>query len=354
MSKQKHVYVVPYSQVQLENKLFNKSGDVGQRTWAFVRDYCAKNGIALDTIDYWDSNNKSDNDRLLVLTHPGQSLFRRIVYFLRVVRMRFFKTPCYKIKYIGFNRLLEQFPKRVLFHGEAEVVIPSVFKNLPRLEQVYDKIYLMRQTDKFGYFLDPQLFDAPVEPYFSNRSRKFLMMMNNNKKPKLRKNELYSERLRAIKYFSKTDEFDLYGGRWNRHIYFPYTFYKKYIKKVYMGYSDNKLETVSRYNFAICFENEKASGFVTEKMLDCLLVGTIPVYWGAPNITDFVPANCFIDFRKFRDYDALLTHLKKITPKEIEEYKESMLAYYKSDKFKVFTKPYFARIVVDVINKYLY
>jgi len=352
MPKQKHVYVVPYSHLQLKNNLFNKSGDVGQKAWAFVRDYCKKNDIILDTIDYWKSGESQDG-KLLVLTSPDEGLAHRIVYFLRVVRMAIFRTPCYKIKYFGFNRLLRQFSRKLLFHGEAEAVIPSVFRDLPRLKQIYDKVYLMRQTDEVGYFLDPQLFEAPVEPYFSNRNRKFLMMMNNNKRPKSRKNELYSERLKAIKYFSKTGEFDLYGGRWNRRIYFPYTFYKKYVKKTYRGYSNNKLETVSGYNFAICFENEIASGFVTEKMLDCLLVGTIPVYWGAPNITDFVPANCFIDFRKFKDYDALLTHLKHITPQEMDEYRKNMQAYYKSQKFEVFTKLYFARTVVDAINKYL-
>ena len=352
MSQQKHVYIVPHSHVQLQNNLFNKSGDVGQRTWAFVKDYCAERDILLDTVDYWKPG-ESEDSSLFVLTHPNEDLAHRLVYLFRVIRMKVFGTPYYKIKYFGFNRFLKQFSKKVLFHGEAEVVIPSVFRNLERLKRIYDKIYLMRQTDEFGYLLDPQLYDSPVEPYFSNKDRKFLVMMNNNKKPAVRGNELYSERLRAIKYFSKTGEFDLYGGRWDRHIYFPYTLYKKYVKKTHRGYSNNKLETVSRYKFAICFENEIAPGFVTEKMLDCLLVGTVPVYWGAPNITDFVPANCFIDFRKFKNYDALLEYLKKITPEEMEEYRNNMRAYYKSQMFQIFTKPYFARTVLDAINKYL-
>ncbi|MCH7516357.1 MAG: hypothetical protein IIB08_04405 [Bacteroidetes bacterium] len=98
----------------------------------------------MDTIDYWKPG-ESEDGKLLVLTHPNEGLVHRVVYLLRVVRMAIFGTPCYKIKYYRFDRLLKQFSKKILFHGEAETVIPSVLKDLPRLKQVYDKIYLMRQ-----------------------------------------------------------------------------------------------------------------------------------------------------------------------------------------------------------------
>jgi len=48
-------------------------------------------------------------------------------------------------------------------------------------------------------------------------------------------------------------------------------------------YHDNydKMETLSPYRFSIVLENERTPGFFTEKLIDCISVGTIPIYWGA-------------------------------------------------------------------------
>jgi len=37
----------------------------------------------------------------------------------------------------------------------------------------------------------------------------------------------------------------------------------------------------------------------------------------------------------------------------MEEYRNNMRAYYKSQMFQIFTKPYFARAVLEAIDKYL-
>lgn len=48
-------------------------------------------------------------------------------------------------------------------------------------------------------------------------------------------------------------------------------------------YHDNpdKLETLAPYRYSIVIENERSAGFFTEKLVDCVSVGTIPIYWGA-------------------------------------------------------------------------
>lgn len=114
--------------------------------------------------------------------------------------------------------------------------------------------------------------------------------------------ELYSDRLRSIRWFelSASADFDLYGMGWDGAL-FP----------SYRGKVDDKLATLSRYRFAICYENAKLyPGYITEKILDCFRAGTVPVYGGAPNIGQWVPADCFIDIGRFGTYDALYQHLK--------------------------------------------
>lgn len=46
---------------------------------------------------------------------------------------------------------------------------------------------------------------------------------------------------------------------------------------------------IAAYPFYLAFENCRSEDYVTEKLLRALAVGTIPVYRGAPNITDLLP-----------------------------------------------------------------
>ena len=74
-----------------------------------------------------------------------------------------------------------------------------------------------------------------------------------------------------------------------------------------------KLETIARYKFTLAFENAISQDYVTEKFYQPLIVGSVPVYRGAPNIDDFAPGeHCFInatDFRSPRELSEYLLHL---------------------------------------------
>lgn len=49
----------------------------------------------------------------------------------------------------------------------------------------------------------------------------------------------------------------------------------------------DKLDGVKDYRFSIVVENDKYETYYTEKLTDCFATGTIPVYWGAPDIGEF-------------------------------------------------------------------
>lgn len=48
-----------------------------------------------------------------------------------------------------------------------------------------------------------------------------------------------------------------------------------------------KEEALIDYRYSIIIENAKTNNYFTEKLIDCLIVGTIPIYWGCPNIDKF-------------------------------------------------------------------
>lgn len=63
-----------------------------------------------------------------------------------------------------------------------------------------------------------------------------------------------------------------------------------------------KLDIIKQYKFTIAFENAISKDYVTEKFFEPLIVGSVPVYLGAPNIEIFSPEeHAFIDVR---DYDS--------------------------------------------------
>jgi hypothetical protein len=112
---------------------------------------------------------------------------------------------------------------------------------------------------------------------------------------------------------------------------------------------ESKYEALSKYNFAICYENAIFPGYVMEKIFDCFFVGTIPIYLGAPDIEKYVPKKCFIDRRDFSSYDELGKYLKSLGEPEINAYRENIHQYLTSEQFKPFTKENWAEMFIRLI-----
>lgn len=46
---------------------------------------------------------------------------------------------------------------------------------------------------------------------------------------------------------------------------------------------------MSNFRFYLSFENSRVEGYVTEKLWNALLYGTIPIYWGNPSVNEVLP-----------------------------------------------------------------
>tara|TARA_R100001463_G_scaffold40620_1_gene86078 strand:- start:131 stop:553 length:423 start_codon:yes stop_codon:yes gene_type:complete len=53
------------------------------------------------------------------------------------------------------------------------------------------------------------------------------------------------------------------------------------------NYIPRKIDGLKDYMFSFAMENSCYESYFTEKLHDCLLTGTMPVYLGAPDIGDF-------------------------------------------------------------------
>ena len=50
---------------------------------------------------------------------------------------------------------------------------------------------------------------------------------------------------------------------------------------------EHKQDGLLPYAYSVIIENVQEPDYFTEKLLDCFICGTIPVYWGAPNISQY-------------------------------------------------------------------
>ena len=200
--------------------------------------------------------------------------------------------------------------------------------------------------------------DLPIKKGIAHKNRLLSLICSNNisKHPQ----ELYSKRLECINWFEKnhSDEFDLYGYGWDslpsggglitkiiKNI--PFLSKKKTTQyNVYKGKVVEKRPVLEKYKFSICFENAKLiPGYITEKIFDCFIAGTIPIYLGAPNILDFISENCFINFKNFNSYEELYNYMISIPDREYLDYQQNIEIFLNSARGKKFSNKNYASIL---------
>lgn len=150
--------------------------------------------------------------------------------------------------------------------------------------------------------------------------------------------ELYSERIRVIRWFERNhpEDFDLYGAGWNSAD-FP----------SYRGSPKNKAEVLPRYRFSICYENMAGiPGMFDTKIFDCLQNGVIPVYWGASNVEDYIPEECFIDRRNFQNMEGLYQYMKSIPDTKYVAMRRAIFEFLSGAECTEFGVDYFVQTIL--------
>lgn len=191
------------------------------------------------------------------------------------------------------------------------------------------------------------IIDPGVIPLVPFGEKKFLVAISSSKLIR-HKNGLHSERYLAFDFFSqKQVEFDLFGSGWDKVD-------NSFVRKSYRGACESKKDVLKKYKFSICFENAKDyPGLITEKIFDCFAAGTVPIYYGPPNIQRYIPEDCFINFCCFSNYEDLYRYIKNMSE---EEYKGFLLAakvFIQSNGYYEFTSTRFAEVLAEQVHTLL-
>ncbi|KAK8952509.1 Alpha-(1,4)-fucosyltransferase [Platanthera zijinensis] len=69
---------------------------------------------------------------------------------------------------------------------------------------------------------------------------------------------------------------------------------------------------MSHYKFVLAIENTVTESYVTEKLYYALDAGAVPIYFGAPNVWDFIPPGSIVDGSKFSSPEELASYVKSV------------------------------------------
>lgn len=183
------------------------------------------------------------------------------------------------------------------------------------------------------------------------------------------KYNLYNERVKTIKWFeyNALEDFELYGKKWNMSGRLP-TRFGGFIHSIekripfkfcpfpsWKGEILNKQDVLIRSRFSIVYENVKGlKGYISEKIFDAFVAGNVPVYWGAEDVYDYIPKECFIDRRDFINHNDLYNFLKNMSENQYLDYQRCIKKFIENP-YNEFSCKKFANTVslkiIEVMNK---
>lgn len=238
-----------------------------------------KRTIKILFVDFWDGFNKHDNEFLTVLKEKYE--------------VKLSDNPDY-LFYSGFGfQHLKYNCIRIFYTGEC--ITPNF--NECDYAISFDRVIF---GDRF--------IRIPLYNLFQYKSE-FLGLFNRLKftKQDLEQKEgfcsfvvsnCFADDVRAI-FFDKLSTYKKIssGGRFRNNI---------------GGAVADKKAFQSKHKFAIAFENTSYDGYCTEKLMEAFAAGTIPIYWGDPNVVkDFNP-EAFINAHDYASFDEVVERVKEV------------------------------------------
>lgn len=321
------------------NAIFDLSNplnrDDGFKSWVCLKEAFAARRISLDTVDLFDQSQSKPDFELHLDCRKTTSANKSYLVMLE----------SHLIKPLNAN---------------------------PALWSQYDKIFTWRDDlldgNRFIKINYPQEIQIPAVDGWQKRHQLCCLIAGNKSLARFDKRDLYVERVKTIEWFEHNAKNDLalYGSDWDiprigrgfcakvLRVIFKKLKHVLPFKKLYCfkGRILSKSDALLKSKFNICYENvADLPGYITEKIFDSFFYGCVPVYWGASNITQYIPANCFIDRKQFKNTAEMYAFLNKVTEPEYIEYQRNIVRFLQSDQAQKFSTATFVNTIVDTVTQ---
>jgi hypothetical protein len=168
-----------------------------------------------------------------------------------------------------------------------------------------------------GYSYD-QLMDLTFDTI--NKNKKLSWVTSNlNIRPG------HEQRLALLHELKKNIEFDLFGRGFNE--------------------INDKLDGLMNYNYSIAFENFEIEDYWTEKISDCFLTYTVPLYTGCLNISDYFDSESFVQL----DFNSVNKSIEIIIDTIERKPSDSQIKKLIQSRLDVLNKYNFFNIIYEII-----
>jgi len=186
---------------------------------------------------------------------------------------------------------------------ESRAIAPKVYKQILALERHFDLILtydakLLRRQGKFQFYPFGGCWISAAECRVYDKSLPVSIIASSK-----RQTSGHKLRHKVISLFK--GRMDVFGR----------------------GYKpvEHKLEALAPYRYSIVIENIREPNYFTEKIVDCFATGTVPIYWGCPNIGEFFDTGGIIEFGSLRELRTALNCINEADYKSRRQSIESNL-----------------------------
>ena len=126
-------------------------------------------------------------------------------------------------------------------------------------------------------------------------------------------NHNYTKRHDLLKKMlnSKLD-FDFYGRGWGN-----------LSDHRFKGEAGNKHEILRKYQYSIAIENVCENNYISEKLFDCFLNNTVPLYYGCPNTDQVFSSESFIQINI--EEDSIVDSISNIIENNTNTFQDHIL-----------------------------
>ena len=187
---------------------------------------------------------------------------------------------------------------KVAWLMESPAIHPWVYEAMPEKEHHYDKIIthhpdLLKRGDKYVRYTVGSLRVKDKDFGIHPKTKGVSVIASD-------KNHTAGHQLRH-QLIGVCPELDKWGSGYNRF--------------------EDKTEPLKDYMFSVAILNHTIDNYFTEILTDCFALGTVPIFWGTPNIGEFFDEKGIIRFENIEEfskiklskqlYEDMMPHIKR-------------------------------------------
>lgn len=253
----------------------------------------------------------------------------------------------HQVDFISFNRNTFLF----LFESPVDLKIERN-ETYDAYRKVFTYDHRIVDGKKYIFSLLPYAFENTDLVCFPKEKSKLIAFVATNFDEDSEKVSLYPMRREVIKWFLENhpDDIEIYGRGWENLESQLSPMGQRSLLKCNRGIIDDKIKALLPIRFTLVLENASHPGYISEKIFDAMKAGSVPIYYGAPNVTDYIPADTFIDYRNFSSLDELYDFVKNMPEDVYQTYLNNIQTFIQDfDK-----TPFYYKTVARILEKHIF